>query len=1080
MIERIIELSAKNRFFVFLGVLSLTLWGIWSLKNTPLDAIPDLSDVQVIVYTTWMGRNPSIMEDQVTYPIVTAMISAPQVKFVRGFSDFGYSYVYIIFEDGTDIYWARSRVLEYLNQVTGRLPPGVTPTLGPDATGVGWAFQYALVDESGKNDLAQLRSLQDWYLRYQIASVEGVAEVASLGGFVKQYQVNLNPNKLSAYRIPLKMVIDAIRMSNNDVGGRSIELSGAEYMVRGRGYIKSIKDLETVSVGMVERGTPILLRDIAQISLGPDMRRGIAELDGKGEVVGGIVVMRYGENALNVIDRVKKKLKEIEPSLPPGVKIVTTYDRSDLILRSIATLKEKLIEESLIVSAVSLIFLFHVRSALVAILTLPIAIILSFIAMYYLRLTSNIMSLGGIAIAIGAMVDAAIVMVENAHKRLERWEEAGRAGSRNQIIIEAAKEVGKPLFYSLLIITVSFLPVFTLEAQEGRLFKPLAFTKTFAMFFASFLSITLAPVLMLLLIRGRIQPEARNPVNRFLIALYLPVVEWVLRFKKSTIILALVAMTLTVPAFQRLGSEFMPPLNEGTIFYMPTTLPGISITQAARLLQMQDRILKSFPEVELVFGKAGRAESSTDPAPFSMGETTVVLKPESEWRRVQVDRSGWPRLFRPIAGLLLGKSRPITWEELVAEMDKALRLPGVANAWTMPIKNRIDMLSTGIRTPVGIKIFGPDLSKIEEIGKHIEMVLQPVPGTRTVYAERVTGGYYLDFELKREEIARYGLTLGDVEMMIESAIGGESISTTVEGRERYPISVRYARELRDDVEKLNRVLVPTMNGAQIPLAQLADIKLTTGPSMIRDEDAQLSGYVYVDMVGRDIGGYVEEAKKKVAEQVQIPTGYTLSWSGQYEYMQRAKERLTYVVPLTLLIIFVLLYMNFQSVAKSLIVLLSVPFSMVGAVWFLYLLGYNLSVAVWVGIIALAGVAAETGVVMIVYLDEVYERRLNEGLMSTTGDLYQAITEGAVQRVRPKMMTVTAIMAGLLPIMWSHGSGADVMKRIASPMIGGMVTSTVLTLAVIPAIYAIWRGWGMKDPARGSGLAGDRSERWTLK
>jgi Cu(I)/Ag(I) efflux system membrane protein CusA/SilA len=1038
MIERIIEGSAKNAFFVFLLVFFLGAWGIWALKSTPLDAVPDLSDVQVVVYTTWMGRSPTIMEDQVTYPVVTAMIAAPHVKFVRGFSDFGYSYVYIIFEDGTDIYWARSRVLEYLNQVSGRLPPGVTPTLGPDATGVGWVFQYALVDESGEHDLAQLRSLQDWYLRYQIASVDGVAEVASLGGFVKQYQINVDPNKLAAYRISLKTVVEAVRMSNNDFGGRSLELSGAEYMVRGRGYIKSIKDLETIGVGMVERGTPILLRDIARISLGPDMRRGIAELDGKGEVVGGIVVMRYGENALNVIERVKTKLKEIEPSLPRGVKIVTTYDRSDLILRSIATLKEKLIEECLIVSAVSLIFLFHVRSALVAILTLPIAIILSFIAMYYLRLTSNIMSLGGIAIAIGAMVDAAIVMVENAHKKLERWQAEGGNGTRTEVIIEAAKEVGKPLFYSLLIIMVSFLPVFTLEAQEGRLFKPLAFTKTFAMFFASFLSITLAPVLMVLLIRGRIHAETKNPVNRFLVALYLPIVRWVLGFKKTTVALAVVALILTIPSFMRLGSEFMPPLNEGMIFYMPTTLPGISVTQAARLLQIQDRILKSFPEVERVFGKAGRAETSTDPAPFSMGETIVMLKPESQWRR------------------------GMTWEKLVAEMDKKLRLPGVANAWTMPIKNRIDMLSTGIRTPVGIKIFGPDLGKIEEIGKHLEMVLQSVPGTRTAYAERVTGGFYLDFELRREEAARYGLTVGDVGMTIEAAVGGESISTTVEGRERYSISVRYARELRDDVEKLNRVLVPTMNGAQIPLGQLADIRLVTGPSMIRDEDAQLSGYVYVDMTGRDIGGYVEEAKRKVAEQVKIPTGYTLSWSGQYEYMQRAKERLTYVVPLTLLIIFILLYLNFRSVTKSLIVLLSVPFAMVGAVWLLYVLGYNLSVAVWVGIIALAGVAAETGVVMIVYLDEVYERKVREGAMSTPGDLQAAIVEGAAQRVRPKMMTVTAIIAGLLPIMWSHGAGADVMKRIAAPMIGGMITSTVLTLAVIPAIYAIWRAWEMKQ------------------
>jgi len=1050
MIERIIEGSAKNKFVVFLLVLFLGAWGIWALEKTPLDAVPDLSDVQVVVYTTWMGRNPSIMEDQITYPIVTAMIAAPNVKFVRAFSDFGYSYVYIIFEDGTDIYWARSRVMEYLNQVSGRLPPGVTPTLGPDATGVGWVFQYALVDESGRHDLAQLRSLQDWYLRYQIASVEGVAEVASLGGFVKQYQINIDPAKLAAYRIPLKTVVESVRMSNNDVGGRSLELSGAEYMVRGRGYIQSIADLEKISAGMSERGTPVLLRDVAQISLGPDMRRGIAELDGKGEVVGGIVVMRYGENALNVIGRVKTKLKEIEPSLPRGVKIVTTYDRSDLIQRSVATLKEKLIEESVIVSLVSLVFLFHVRSALVAILTLPIAIIFSFIAMYYLRLTSNIMSLGGIAIAIGAMVDAAIVMVENAHKKLERWQAEGGGASRIDVIIEAAKEVGKPLFYSLLIIMVSFLPVFTLEAQEGRLFKPLAFTKTFAMFFASFLSITLAPVLMALLIRGRIHPESKNPVNRFLIALYLPVVRLVLRFKKTTVALAIAALILTFPVFARLGSEFMPPLNEGTLFYMPTTLPGLSVTQASRLLQVQDRILKRFPEVERVFGKAGRAETSTDPAPFSMGETTIILKPESEWRK------------------------GMTWTKLVAEMDKALKIPGVANAWTMPIKNRIDMLSTGIRTPVGIKIFGPDLNKIEEIGKHVEMVLKGVPGTRTVYAERVTGGYYLDFELKREEAARYGLTLGDVEMVIETAVGGESISTTVEGRERYPISVRYARELRDDVSKLDRVLVPTMGGAQIPLGQLAGIRLVTGPAMIRDEGAQLSGYVYVDITERDIGSYVEDAKKKVAEQIRIPTGYTLAWSGQYEYMQRAKERLTYVVPLTLLIIFVLLYLNFQSTTKSLIVLLSVPFSMIGAVWLLYLLGYNLSVAVWVGIIALAGVAAETGVVMIVYLDEVYERRSADGAMSTPEHLRDAIIEGAAQRVRPKMMTVTAIIAGLLPIMWSHGAGADMMKRIAAPMVGGMITSTVLTLAVIPAIYGLWKSRELKRSVSKK-KSGDRSE-----
>jgi copper/silver efflux system protein len=1036
MIEKIIEKSAANKFLVFLVVLFLSAWGIWALRNTPLDAIPDLSDVQVIVYTTWMGRNPSIVEDQVTYPIASTMLAAPKVKFVRGFSDFGYSYVYIIFEDGTDIYWARSRVLEYLNQVSGRLPQGVTPVLGSDATGVGWVFQYALVDENARYDLAQLRSLQDWYLRYQFASIEGVAEVASLGGFVKQYQVNLDPNKLAAYRIPVKAIADAIRMSNNDVGGRSIELSGTEYMVRGKGYIRSIKDLENIGVGM-NGGTPITLGGVSQISIGPDMRRGLAELDGRGEVVGGVVIMRYGKNALKVIERVKEKIKEITPSLPPGVEIVTTYDRSDLIQRSIATLKEKLIEEIIIVSVVSLIFLFHVRSALVAILTLPIAILLSFISMYYLKLTSNIMSLGGIAIAIGAMVDAAIVMVENAHKRLERWEVEGKRGSRTDVIVDAAKEVGKPLFYSLLIITVSFLPVFTLEAQEGRLFSPLAFTKTFAMFFASFLSITLAPVLMVLLIRGKIHSEARNPVSRVLIAIYHPVVRAVLRFKIITIALAVLMLLVTIPVFSRLGSEFMPPLNEGMIFYMPTTVPGISVTQAGRLLQIQDRILKSFPEVERVFGKSGRAETPTDPAPFSMMETTVMLKPESQWRK------------------------GMTWDKLVEEMDRALRIPGVANAWTMPIKNRIDMLSTGIRTPVGVKIFGPDLKKIEEIGKQLEGILQPIAGTRTVFAERVTGGYYLDINIRRDAVARYGLMVGDVGMLIESAIGGESISSTVEGRERYPINMRYARELRDDPEKLKRVLVPVMDGAQVPLGQLADIQFTAGPSMIKNEEGQLVGYVTVDMGGRDIGGYVEEAKRVVAQKIKLPQGYTLSWSGQYEYMQRAKERLIYVIPLTILIIFVLLYLNFQSVAKTLIVLLSVPFALVGSIWLLYFLDYNLSVAVWVGIIALAGVAAETGVVMIVYLDEVFERRVREGSLTSMQDLYEAIIEGAVQRVRPKMMTVMAIIAGLLPIMWSHGAGADVMKRIAAPMIGGMVTSTILTLAVIPAIYAIWRGRKMR-------------------
>jgi Cu(I)/Ag(I) efflux system membrane protein CusA/SilA len=1031
MIERIIEASARNKFLVFLVVVFLGGWGIWALRNTPLDAIPDLSDVQVIVYTTWMGRNPTIVEDQVTYPIATTMLAAPKVKFVRGFSDFGYSYVYIIFEDGTDIYWARSRVLEYLNQVAGRLPQGVTPVLGSDATGIGWVYQYALVDTNSKYDLAQLRSLQDWYLRYQLASVEGVAEVASLGGFVKQYQVNLDPNRLAAYQIPVKAVADAIRMSNNDVGGRSIELSGTEYMVRSKGYIRSLKDLENIGVG-VSGGVPIKLGTIADITIGPDMRRGVADLDGKGEVVGGVVIMRYGENALRVIERVKEKIKDIATALPSGVKIVPTYDRSDLIQRSIATLQEKLIEESLIVSLIIIIFLFHVRSALVAITTLPIAIILSFISMFYLNLTSNIMSLGGIAIAIGAMVDAAIVMVENAHKRLEQWEEQGRPGERIDVLIAAAKEVGKPLFFSLLIITVSFLPIFTLEAQEGRLFRPLAFTKTFAMFFSAFLSITLAPVLMVLLIRGRIRPEIRNPINRLLITLYTPVVRVVLRFRKTTIALAILALAVTVPVFARLGSEFMPPLNEGMIFYMPTTLPGISVTQASRLLQIQDRILKSFPEVERVFGKSGRAETPTDPAPFSMAETTVMLKPESEWRK------------------------GLTWDKLVDEMDRALRLPGVANAWTMPIKNRIDMLSTGIRTPVGVKIFGPDLRKIEAIGKQLESVIQSIEGTRTVFAERVTSGYYLDIDVRRDAIARYGLMVGDIGTLVESAIGGESVSNTVEGRERYPINIRYARELRDDPEKLKRVLVPVNGGAHVPLGELANIQLTPGPAMIKNEEGQLVGYVTIDMAGRDIGSYVEEAKRKVAEQVKLPTGYTLSWSGQYEYIQRAKERLMYAVPLTLLIIFVLLYLNVQSIAKCGIVLLAIPFSLIGAIWFIYLLGYNMSVAVWVGIIALAGVDAETGVIMLLYLDQAFAKWHSKGRMRSIDDLREAITEGAVKRIRPKMMTVMAILVGLLPIMWSHGAGADVMKRIAAPMIGGIISSFALELLVYPAIYEVWR------------------------
>ncbi len=1033
MIERIIEWSVKNKFMVLLMVFSGIVWGIWALKHTPLDAIPDLSDIQVIVFTEWPGRSPDLVEDQVTYPIVTTMLAAPKVKVVRGYSFFGLSFVYIIFEDGTDMYWARSRVLEYLQQVAGRLPEGVTPMLGPDATGVGWGFEYALVDESGKHDLSELRTFQDWYLKYWLESVPGVAEVASVGGYVKQYQVEVNPDTLLAYNIPLRRIIEAIRRSNNDVGGRVVEFAGREYMIRGRGYIRSIEDLKKIVVG-VKDGTPIYLRDIASIHLGPDIRRGVTDLDGKGDVVGGIVVVRYGENVLDVIKRVKKKIEEVKSAFPEGVKLIPTYDRSELILRSIDTLKEKLVEESIIVSLVCIIFLFHFRSALVAILTLPIAILMSFIAMYYIKLNSNIMSLGGIAIAIGAMVDAAIVMVENAHKRLEQQKDRGK---RLEVLIEAAKEVGKPLFFSLLIITVSFIPVFTLEAQEGRLFKPLAFTKTFAMFFASFLSITLVPVLMVILIRGRIVPEHKNPINRILIWLYNPLVHLVLKWKKLTLTFAIVALALTVPAFMRLGSEFMPPLWEGTIMYMPTSFPGLSITEAQKLIQVQDRILKSFPEVERVFAKAGRARTPTDPAPLSMIETNIILKPESEWRK------------------------GMTPEKLINEMDKALKFPGLSNAWTMPIKGRIDMLTTGIRTPIGIKILGPDLKEIQRIGERIEKILKDVPGTRNIYAERVVSGFFYDFFIDRDEIARYGLTVGDVEDIIESAIGGKNITTTIEGRERFPVNLRYFRGLREDINSLSRVLVYTPTGSYVPLGQLAKIVPTTGPSVIKSEEGQLVGYVYVDVAGRDLGSYVEEAKKLVREKLKMPPGYYLVWSGQYEYMQRAKKRLKYVVPLTLFIIFVLLYMNFNSIPKVLIVLLSVPFALIGSIWLLYLLKYNLSVAVWVGIIALAGVSAEIGVVMIVYIDEAYKRREKEGTMKNIKDLHEAVIEGAVMRVRPVMMTVSAIIGGLLPIMWSHGTGADVMKRIAAPMIGGMVTSTFLTLIIIPVIYYMWRGLRLK-------------------
>jgi Cu(I)/Ag(I) efflux system membrane protein CusA/SilA len=1043
MISRLIEASARNPVLVLLGVLLLSAWGTWAVFAVPLDAIPDLSDVQVIIYTEWPGRSPTLIEDQVTYPIVTSMLAGPRVKRVRGVSEYGVSYVYVIFEDRTDLYWARSRVLEYMQKLTGKLPAGVTPTLGPDATGVGWVYQYALVDESGAHDLAQLRSLQDWYLRYQLESVPGVAEVAAIGGFVKQYQIEVDPNTLAAYRLPIKTVIDAVRNSNAEVSGRVLEMAGTEYVIRGRGYLRSIEDIELVPVGTDKRGTPILVRDIARVHVGPDQRRGIAELDGKGQTVGGIVIMRAGENALAVIERVKARLDEIKRALPKGVRIVPTYDRSDLIHRAIAVLREKLVEESVIVSLVAVLFLFHLRSALVAIIILPVAVLLAFIPMAYLKVTSNIMSLGGIAIAIGAMVDAAIVMVENAHKRLEQnppGKEArpgasgvgGCEADRTETIIAAAKEVGRPLFFSLLVIAVSFLPIFALEAQEGRLFTPLAYTKTFAMLFATALSVTLAPVLMVLLIRGRIRAETRNPLNWLLIALYRPILAGVLRVRWLALGLAVAVAVFTWPVFTRLGAEFMPPLNEGTILYMPTTVPGLSITEAVKVLQVQDRLLTTFPEVERVFGKMGKAPTATDPAFTGMAEITVSLKPESQWRP------------------------GMTWERLLDEMDERLRIPGFPNIWWMPIQTRTEMITTGVRSPVGIKVLGPDLKTIEAIGLEIERVLAKVPGTRSAFAERLNEGYYLDLIVNRREAARYGLAVGDVQAVITTAIGGETVTTTVEGRERYPVNVRYKRELRDDPDRLKRVLIATPTGAQIPLGQIAEVIITKGPPSISDESGAMAGLVSVAVSGRDLRGYVEDAQRNVQQQITLPPGYTLKWSGQYEHLIRAEERLKLVVPVTLALILLLLYLNFRSLAKSLIVLLSVPFAVVGAVWYLNYLGYNLSVAVWVGIIALAGVAAETGVVMLVYLDEAYERRMREGRMATAQDLREAILEGAVQRVRPKMMTVAAIMGGLLPIMWTTGTGADVMKRIAAPMIGGMVSSTILTLLVIPVLYAMWR------------------------
>jgi Cu(I)/Ag(I) efflux system membrane protein CusA/SilA len=1035
MLNAIIDWSARNRALVLLATLFVILAGIYAVVKTPLDALPDLSDVQVIVFTEYPGQAPQVVEDQVTYPLTTSMISVPKSKVVRGFSVFGASFVYVIFEDGTDLYWARSRVLEYLNAAAGKLPGGVTPRIGPDATGVGWVYEYALIGVN--KTLAELRTIQDWYLRYQLTGAHGVSEVASVGGFVQQYQVTVNPVKLRAYGIALNKVSQVIRESNRDVGGRALEMSETEYMVRGKGYLRGVGDIENLVV-KAANGTPVLIRDIARVELVPDERRGLTELNGEGEVVSGIVMARYGENALEVISNIKAKIAEIAPGLPDGVRIQAVYDRSDLIHRAIETLKSTLFEESIIVALVCIVFLMHVRSALVAIVMLPIGVLIAFIAMRALGLTSNIMSLGGIAIAVGAMVDAAIVMIENAHKHLERLQ-AGE--SRFEAILAACKEVGPALFFSLLIITFSFLPVFTLEAQEGRMFAPLAYTKTFSMAGAALLSVTLVPVLMGLFIRGKLMPEHKNPLNRFLIRVYRPIIAAVMHWKKTTIVAALVLFGLSLYPAMRLGSEFMPTLNEGTLLYMPASLPGMSITKAAQLLQTQDKIIKSFPEVDSVYGKAGRAETALDPAPPEMFETVINLKPAEQWRP------------------------GMTTDKLIAEMDKALQFPGVANSWTMPIKARLDMLATGIRTPIGIKVFGNDLEGIERVARDIEAVIRQVPGTTSAFAERITGGYYLDITPDRAALARYGLAVGELQYVISTALGGEIVTTTVEGRERFGVIVRYPRELRSDPQLIAReVLVPTQDGAMIPLGQLARVEITKGAPAIRTENALLSAYIFVDIRDRDIGSYVKEARQAVSAKVKFPPGYYATWSGQFEYMERAEARMKIVIPITLLIIFLLLYLNFRRITETLIVMLSVPFATVGGVWLLWLLGYNLSVATTVGFIALAGVAAETGVVMLIYLEQAWQavqmRCAEGGTRPALSDLHAAIMQGAAERVRPKMMTVVAIMAGLLPILWSTGTGSEVMRRIAAPMVGGMISSAMLTLLVIPVLFALVKGRGL--------------------
>ncbi|HLG97875.1 MAG TPA: CusA/CzcA family heavy metal efflux RND transporter [Bryobacteraceae bacterium] len=1075
MINAIIEFAGRNKMIVFIAIAAALMGGLYSMRTVPLDALPDMSDTQVIVYSRW-DRSPDIMEDQVTYPLVTAMLGAPKVKDVRGFSDFGYSYVYIIFEEGTDIYWARSRTLEYLSNVLPRLPQGVKTELGPDATGIGWVFEYALIDTTGKQSLADLRSYQDWYLRYYLKSVPGVAEVAPLGGFVRQYQVNVDPNKLQSFNIPINKVVEAVRAGNNDVGGRLVEFSGAEYMVRGRGYAQSTEDIGKIVLAKSASGVPIRISDVGDVTLGPDIRRGVADWNGTGETVAGIVIMRQGENALQVIERVKQKLKDIEGGLPPGVKIVSAYDRSELILRSIDNLKQTLIEELIIVAIVIMIFLWHFPSAIIPIITIPVAVIISFIPMKMMGLTSNIMSLGGIAIAVGAMVDAAIVVVEQTHKKLEEWERTGRKQDYHRVVIDAVKEVGGPSFFALLVIAVAFLPVLTLEAQEGRLFKPLAYTKTFSMVIAALLAITLDPAMRLLfthmknyefrprwlarvtnaVLVGTIHSEETHPISKILIKLYAPICELALRWKWFVIAGAVALVVVTVPVFERLGSEFMPPLDEGSLLYMPSTLPGISVTKAQELMQVQDRIIKRFPEVSTVLGKAGRAETSTDPAPFSMMETVIVLKRETEWRKVDTWYSSWaPRWAKGIFRRFTPDH--ISTDQLVEEMNQALKIPGTSNAWTMPIKARVDMLTTGIRTPVGIKIYGADIKKIEDLGTQIEALLPKVQGTRSVFSERTSGGYFLDFKWNRDELARYGLSIDNAQDVVMSAIGGENVTTTIEGRERYGVNVRYMRDYRSDPTSLGRVLVPTMDGqTQVPLAQLAEIQVVSGPAMLRDENGMLNGYVYVDVAGRDIGSYVEEAKKVVRDKVKLPSGYSFAWSGQYEAMQRVREKLVVVLPLTMGLIIMLLYINTKSMTKTMIIILAVPFSAVGAVWFLHFLGYNMSIGVWVGLIALLGVDAEPGVFMMLYLDLAHDQAKAEGKLRSLGDLQAAIMHGAVKRIRPKFMTVATMFLGLVPIMWSVGTGADVMKRIAAPMIGGIFTSFLLELVVYPAIYEVWK------------------------